>query len=132
MPQPPPRYGPGRRRDPREPPWDSSSLDKPLDISEMATGYLAPTEPLQRIGASREEQLAEHRAFGDHLLAQQRALMHQAVDWQNQLFAERSADRRAEIQLQIDNLWATWNELERQVRAHRQAMRALRKPDPHA
>jgi hypothetical protein len=98
----------------------------------MATGYLAPTEPLQRIRASREEQLAAHRAFGDHLLAQQRALMHQAVDWQNQLFAEHSADRRAEMQSQIDNLWAMWNELERQIRAHRQAARALRGPIPRA
>jgi hypothetical protein len=56
--------------------------------------------------------------------------MHQAADWQKQLFAERSAGRRAEIQVQIDNLWATWNELERQVRAHRQAMRVLRESDP--
>jgi hypothetical protein len=63
------------------------------------------------------------------LREQQRTVVHQAVDWQNQLFAERSADRRAEIQVQVDNLWAIWNELERQIRAHRQAMRALREPD---
>ena len=130
MPQQPSRRGPGRRQDPREPPSDSSSLEKPPDISEMVTAYLVPPEPLQRIRAIREEQAAAHQAAGDHLRAQQRALMHQAVDWQNQLLAERSADRRAEMQLQIDNLWAMWNELERQIRAHRQAVRALREPMP--
>ena len=130
MPQQPPRRGPGRRQDPREPPWDSSSLDKRPDISEMVTAYLVPPGPLRRIRASREEQLTAHRAAGDHLRAGQRALARQAVDWQNQLYVERSAGRRAEIQLQIDNLWAMWSELEQQVRAHRQAMRALRDPDP--
>ena len=45
------------------------------------------------------------------------------------MFAERSADRRAEMQLQIDNLWDLWNELERQTRAHRQAVRAPRGPN---
>jgi hypothetical protein len=132
MPKRPPRHRTGGNRDPREPPMDSSSLEKLPDISEMLTGYLVPPEPVQEIRASREEQLKAQRALGDHLLAQQRALMRQAADWQKQLFAERSADRRAEIQLQIDNLWAAWNELERQIRAHRQAMRAQREPNPHA
>ena len=130
MPQQPPRRGPGDGRDPRLPSWDSISRDKPPDISEMATGFLAPTEPLPGIRASREEQVKAHRAFSDHLLAQQRALMHLAVDWQHQLFAEHSADRRAKIQMQIDNIWAMWNELERQIRAYRQAVRAVRSPNP--
>jgi hypothetical protein len=83
----------------------------------METARLVLPEPLQGIRASREEQ---------------QALVRQGVDWQKQLFAERSADRRAEIQLRIDNLWALWDELERQVRVHRQAMRAPREPLPPA
>jgi hypothetical protein len=92
----------------------------------MVTTYLVPPEPLQRIRAIREEQVAAHQAAGDHLRAQQRALARQAMAWQNQLNVERSEDRRAEIHLHVNNLWAMWNELEQRVRAHRQAMRALR------
>ena len=130
MPQQPPRGRPGGGQDPQEPPWDSSSLNKPPDISEMVTARLVPPGPRQRIRASREEQLAAHQAAGNHLRAQQRALMHQAVDWQNQLNVEYLADRRAEMQVQVDVLWAMWSELEWQIRAHRQAMRALRELDP--
>jgi hypothetical protein len=132
MPQQPPCHKTGGDRDPREVPGDSSSLDKPPDISEMGTAYLVLPEPLQGIQASREKQLMAHQAFGNHLLAQQRALVRQAADSQSQLFVERSADRQAEILLQIDNLWDMWSELERQIRAHRQAMRALREPHPPA
>jgi hypothetical protein len=132
MPQQPPRHRTGDGWDPREPLGDSNSQDKPPDISEIGTAYLVLPEPQQGVQASREEQLAAHQAFGDLLRAQQRALTGQAVEWQSQLFAERSADRRAEIQLKINNLWAMWDELERQVRAHRQAMRALREPNPPA
>jgi hypothetical protein len=130
MPQQPPRRWPGGGQDPRRPPWDSGSQDKPSDISEMVTTYLVPSKPLQGIRASRDEQLAAHQTAGDHLRAQQRALARQIADWQNQLYIERSADRRVEIQRQVDNLGEAWSELERQVRAHRQAIRTLRDPDP--
>jgi hypothetical protein len=132
MPRQLPRHRTDGGRDPRESSGDSCSLDKPPDLSDMGTTYLVLPEPLQGIQASREKQLTAHQAFGNHLRAQQRALMRQAVDWQSQMCVERLADRRAEIQLQIDNLWGLWDELERQIRAHRQAMRALREPHPHA
>jgi hypothetical protein len=109
---------------------DSSNLDQPLDITKLHTALLVPPKRLHGIRANREAQLAAHQAAGDYLREQQRTFMHQAVDWQNRLFMERSADRRAEIQVQVDDLWAMWNELERQIRAHRQAMRTLREADP--
>jgi hypothetical protein len=96
----------------------------------MVTAYLEPPEPPQGIRASREEQIAALRAAGDHLRTQQLALVREVADWQNQLHVERSVDRRAEIQLQIDSLWEAWSEMERQFRAHRQAERALRESDP--
>ncbi len=126
MPQQPPRRRPSGGQDPRQPPWDSRNLDKLPDITKLETTRLVPP---QGIRARREERLAAHQAAGDYLRAQQRALTHQAVDWQNQVFVERSADRRTEIQAQVDNLWAMWNELERQVMAHRQAMWVLREVD---
>jgi hypothetical protein len=96
----------------------------------MVTAYLVPSKPLQSVRASREEQLAAHQTVVDQLQAQQAALARQAVDWQNQLYMERSADRRVEIQWQVDNLWEAWSELERQVRAHKQAIQTLRDPVP--
>jgi hypothetical protein len=132
MPQQPPRRRPNDGKEAREPPWDSSSLDKPPDISDMETVYLVPYEPLQGIGASREEQLKAHHAAGDHLRAQQLVLVRQVADWQKHMQVERSADRRARMQVQVDNLWARWGEMERQVRAHRQAERTLRESDPPA
>jgi hypothetical protein len=129
MPEQPPRR-PGGGQDPREPPWDSSR-DKPLDIAEMETAYLVPPHPVQGIRASREEQLIAHQAAADHLRGQQRALVREVADWQNQMYGEPTASgRRAEIQRHIDNLWAMWSELERQANAHRQAVQALREPDP--
>jgi hypothetical protein len=120
-----PHHKAGGGRDPRESSGDRRSRDTPPDLSDMGTTYLVLPEPLQGIQASREQQLTAHQAFGTHLRAQQRALMRQAVDWQSQMGVERLAARRAEMQVQLDNLWAMWDELERQIRAHRQAMRAL-------
>jgi hypothetical protein len=129
MPQHTPRRRPGSEQDPRQPSWDSSNLDQPLDITKLDTAILVPPKRLHGIRAYREAQLAAHEAAGEYLREQQRVLMHQAVDWQDQMFLVRSPERRAEIQAQVDNLWATWNELDRQIRAHRQAMRTLRDAD---
>jgi hypothetical protein len=102
----------------------------PPDISEMVTVYLVPRKPLQDIRASRAEQLAAHQLASDQLQMQQAALARRAVDWQNQLYGESSVERRAEIQKQVDALWALWSEMERQALEHRQAVRALRGLDP--
>jgi hypothetical protein len=130
MPQQPPRRRPGSGQHPRQPPSDSSNLDTPLDITKLHTTRLVLPKRLHGNRANREAQFVAHQAAGDDLREQQRVLVHQAVDWQNQLLMERSADRRAEIQVQVDNLWAMWNELERQIRAHRQTMRTLLDSDP--
>jgi hypothetical protein len=72
-----------------------------------------------------------HQAAMDHLRQQQRILVRQVADWQNQMYCEQPMSaRRAEIQLQIEELWAVWSELERQAVAHRQTIRALRDADP--
>jgi hypothetical protein len=135
MPGKPPRRRPGDGSGGgQDPPWqdeDSSRDTDSLDISEMVTAYLVPPEPLRGIRASRAEQLVAHQAAVDHLREQQAALVREVVDWQNTLYTEPAAsDYRAEMQLQIDNLWAMWSELERQAAAHRRAIRTLREPDP--
>jgi hypothetical protein len=127
--QPPPR--PGGRLDPPEGHEEDGANTKPLDITELDTDYLVPPGPPQRIRASREEQLVAHQAAMDHLREQQAALVREVVDWQDQLVAEPTlSGRRVEIKQHIDSLWAIWSELERQIGAHRQAVRALRDPDP--
>jgi len=101
-----------------------------VDIGDVDTAYLVPPEPLQGIRASRDEQMVAHQAAADHLRSQQQTLVRQIVDWQDVMYAERSADCRAKIQQQIDRLWEAWSEMEQQGIAHERAVRALRQPDP--
>jgi hypothetical protein len=129
MPEPPRRSGNGQ--DPPERDKENSASTGPLDITELETVYLVPPRPLQGILAHREEHLVAHKAAVDHLREQQAALVRQVVDWQTVMLAEPTASsRRAEIKLHIESLWASWSELDRQVAAHRQAVRALRGADP--
>lgn len=129
MPEPP-RRRPDGGQDPSERDDKDSANTEPLDISEMDTAYLVPSEPLKELRASRAEQMVAHQAAADHLRSQQRAVVCQVLDWQDIMYAERSTDRCAQIEQQIANLWATWSELERQSVAHGQVVRALRQPDP--
>ena len=128
MPEPP-RRRPGSGPDPPEPDGENTNT-KPVDIGDVDTAYLVPPEPLQGIRASRDEQMVAHQAAADHLRSQQQTLVRQIVDWQDVMYAERSADCRAKIQQQIDRLWEAWSEMEQQGIAHERAVRALRQPDP--
>jgi hypothetical protein len=130
MPEPP-RRRPEGGQDPPEHDDEAWARTGPIDITKLETAYLVPPEPLRGIRASREDQLVAHQAAEEHLRQQQRTLVRQVTDWQNQMYGEPpTSPRRSEIQRQIDELWAVWSELERQAVAHRQAMQVLRAPDP--